>query len=68
MTVLVEGANPAEVGGERRAGAADEAKRLVAAGFDTRMAVEHLTGGYELKRRDAYDLILRAREAADDAG
>jgi 16S rRNA (cytidine1402-2'-O)-methyltransferase len=66
VTVLIAGAEEGAVDLSRQAEASDEARRLIADGVETRAVVEHLTTRLGLKRREAYDLVLRARAAAAD--
>lgn len=62
VTLLIAGAVPGTGTTQERQAAETIARRMVAEGADTRAIVSHLTTACGLKRREAYDLVLRARE------
>jgi len=68
VTVVVGGAEPGAGEDEQRAGAAAAAAAMLAGGIDSKTVLDLLVGEYGLKRRAAYDLILRAREGGERAG
>lgn len=61
-TVVVGGAEPGAGEDEQRADAADTAAALLAEGLDSKTVLDRLIREHGLKRRAAYDLILRARD------
>jgi 16S rRNA (cytidine1402-2'-O)-methyltransferase len=65
-TLLITGAAPDEEHEERHAAASDDALRLLEQGLETRVVVEQIIATHGMKRREAYDLVLRLREQRDD--
>jgi 16S rRNA (cytidine1402-2'-O)-methyltransferase len=63
-TVVVSGADAVDVTEDTSASVTDEIATLVEQGLETRTILERVMREHQLKRREAYDLILKAREHA----